>query len=107
MRKFRMLAALLCVAVFMCGFTMTAYAKAEDAPEVTENPDPVEETTEATEPDAGFTEDGSFVTRDLLYDEHTNKQFITVQTSGGNTFYIIIDYYRGTRETYSGTQETN
>ena len=98
MRKFRMLAALLCVAVFMCGFTMTAYAKAEDAPEVTENPDhwegldPVEETTEATEPDAGFTEDGSFVTRDLLYDEHTNKQFITVQTSGGNTFYIIIDY---------------
>lgn len=77
---------------FMCGFTMTAYAKAEDAPEVTENPDPVEETTEATEPDAGFTEDGTFVTRDLLYDEHTNKQFITVQTSGGNTFYIIIDY---------------
>lgn len=92
MRKLRMLAALFCVAVFMCGFTMTAYAKVEDAPEVTENPDPVEETTEATEPDAGFTEDGSFVTRDLLYDEHTNKQFITVQTSGGNTFYIIIDY---------------
>ena len=95
MKRFRMLAALLCVAVFMCGFTMTAHAKAEDAPEVTENPDhwegldPVEETTE---PDAGFTEDGSFVTRDLLYDEHTNKQFITVQTSGGNTFYIIIDY---------------
>jgi len=92
MKRFRMLAALLCVAVFMCGFTMTAYAKAEDAPEVTENPDPVEETTEATQPDAGFTEDSSFVTRDLLYDEHTNKQFITVQTSGGNTFYIIIDY---------------
>ena len=98
MRKFRMLAALLCVAVFMCGFTVTAYAKAEDAPEVTERPeqweglDPVEETTEATEPDAGFSEDGTFVTRDLLYDEHTNKQFITVQTSGGNTFYIVIDY---------------
>ena len=73
MKRFRMLASLLCVAVFMCGFTMTAYAKAEDAPEVTENPDPVEETTEATQPDAGFTEDGSFVTRDLLYDEHTNK----------------------------------
>ena len=32
------------------------------------------------------------VTCDLLYDEHTNKQFITVQTSGGNTFYIVIDY---------------
>ena len=32
------------------------------------------------------------VTCDLLYDEHTNKQFITVQTGGGNTFYIVIDY---------------
>ena len=28
----------------------------------------------------------NLVTRDLLYDKHTNKQFITVQTSGGNTF---------------------
>ena len=32
------------------------------------------------------------MTRDLLYDEHTNKQFITVQTAGGSTFYIVIDY---------------
>ena len=39
MRKFRMLAALLCVAVFICGFTMTAYAKAEDAPEDVEGSD--------------------------------------------------------------------
>ena len=32
------------------------------------------------------------MTRDLLYDENTNKQFITVQTSGGATFYLVIDY---------------
>ena len=43
-------------------------------------------------PGEGFSEEGNLVTRDLLYDEHTNKQFITVQTSGGNTFYIVIDY---------------
>ena len=43
-------------------------------------------------PGEGFSEEGNLVTRDLLYDEHTNKQFITIQTSGGNTFYIVIDY---------------
>ena len=37
-------------------------------------------------PGEGFSEDGNLVTRDLLYDAATNKQFITVETSGGNTF---------------------
>ena len=41
-------------------------------------------------PGEGFDQEGNLVTRDLLYDEHTNKQFITVQTSGGNTFYIVM-----------------
>lgn len=44
------------------------------------------------EPGEPFTEDGNLVTRDLLYDEATNKQFITVQTKGGSTFYVVIDY---------------
>jgi sugar/nucleoside kinase (ribokinase family) len=35
---------------------------------------------------------GNAYTRDLLYDKATNKQFITIQTKNGNTFYIIIDY---------------
>ena len=38
------------------------------------------------------------MTRDLLYDKHINKQFITVQTSGGNTFYIVIDYDKPVNE---------
>ena len=54
--------------------------------------------TETVDPGEGFTEDGNLVTRDLLYDKATNKQFITVQTSGGNTFYIVIDYDKPTDE---------
>ena len=61
--------------------------------------DPVEPLpTETVDPGEGFTEDGNLVTRDLLYDKATNKQFITVQTSGGNTFYIVIDYDKPTDE---------
>ena len=92
MKKLRVLMVTLCVAVFLCGFSVTAYAGG--GPEW-EGLDPTEETTtpEPTiEPGEGFTEEGNLVTRDLLYDEHTNKQFITVQTAGGNTFYIVIDY---------------
>ena len=61
-----------------------------------ETPAPAPEPT--IEPGQGFSEEGGFVTRDLLYDENTNKQFITVQTSGGNTFYIVIDYDKPTDE---------
>ncbi len=62
--------------------------------------DPVEPLpgAETVDPGEGFTEDGNLVTRDLLYDKATNKQFITVQTSGGNTFYIVIDYDKPTDE---------
>ena len=98
MKHFRMLAAGLCSAVLLCGFAIPAYAFA-DSGEGADYGDPsmTEETTapepEPTiEPGEGFSEDGNLVTRDLLYDEHTNKQFITVQTSGGATFYLVIDY---------------
>ena len=54
-----------------------------------------EEQTEETvtkEPGEGFSENGNAVTRDLLYDKYTNKQFITITDRDGNTFYVIIDY---------------
>ena len=98
MKRFRVMAAALCAAVLLCGFSVPAYAYA-DGGEGADYGDPTmtEETTapepEPTiEPVEGFSEEGNLVTRDLLYDEHTNKQFITVQTAGGNTFYIVIDY---------------
>ena len=43
-------------------------------------------------PGTPFTEDGIAATRDLLYDKHTNTQFITVETRNGHTLYIVIDY---------------
>ena len=94
MKRFRVLTAALCAAVLLCGFSVPAYAYAgggegEDYGDPTmETPAPEPTIT----PGEGFSEEGNLVTRDLLYDEHTNKQFITVQTSGGATFYFVIDY---------------
>ena len=94
MKHFRMLAAGLCSAVLLCGFAIPAYAYSdggnEEPPVVEETPAP--EPAPSITPGEGFSEDGNLVTRDLLYDAATNKQFITVETSGGNTFYIVIDY---------------
>ena len=93
MKRFRVLTAALCAAVLLCGFSVSAYAYAggegEDYGDPTMEPPAPEPTITLGE---GFDQEGNLVTRDLLYDEHTNKQFITVQTSGGNTFYIVIDY---------------
>ena len=46
----------------------------------------------AIEKGTGFSQNGSAVTRDLLYDKHTNKQFIAVETRNGHTLYLVIDY---------------
>ena len=50
--------------------------------------------TAAPAPETGepLDEEGNAYTRDLQYDKDCHKQFITVQTRGGNMFYIIIDY---------------
>ena len=98
MKRWKSLTAALCAAVLLCGFSaVPAYAFA-DSGEGADYGDPsmTEETTapepEPTiEPGEGFSEDGNLVTRDLLYDAATNKQFITVETKGGNVFYLIID----------------
>ena len=109
MKKYRVLTAALCAAFLLCVMTAPAYAYSNEPTGGYEETDPaptVEDTTveeapapEPTmEPGEGFSEEGNLVTRDLLYDKHTNKQFITVQTSGGNTFYIVIDYDKPVNE---------
>ena len=96
MKKLRLLLITLCVSVLMGSMAVTAYA---GGGEEWDGLDPVEPLpAETVDPGEGFTEDGNLVTRDLLYDKHTNKQFITVQTSGGNTFYIVIDYDKPVNE---------
>lgn len=39
-----------------------------------------------------FSDGGNAFTRDLLYDKFTNKQFIAIETRGGDVFYMVIDY---------------
>ena len=69
------LTAALCAAVLMCGMAVTAYA---GGGEEWDGLDPVEPPPmETVDPGEGFTEDGNLVTRDLLYDKATNKQFIS------------------------------
>lgn len=101
-KSFRLLTAFALCMVLVCSFSMTAFAYADDTDQnlpVTEATQP-EETTEpeTTVPPETITpgepleDEGNAYTRDLLYDMATNKQFITIQTKNGNTFYIVIDY---------------
>ena len=39
-----------------------------------------------------YQSDGNAHTLDMLYSAATNKQFISIQTKAGNTFYLVIDY---------------
>ena len=109
----RLLTAFVLCTLMVCSLSVTAFAGADDTPqelpvtggaepEEIPQPDPEEtspdtETEEEPETEAftmgdAFYDPGNAYTRDLLYDKATNKQFITVQTKNGNTFYIVIDY---------------
>lgn len=101
-KSFRLLTAFALCMVLVCSFSMTAFAYADDTDQnlpVTEATQP-EETTEPERtvppetitPGEPLEDEGNAYTRDLLYDKATNKQFITIQTKNGNTFYIVIDY---------------
>ena len=67
---------------------ITDATQPEDMPETEPEDKPTPELPEGEPID----DEGNAYTRDLLYDKATNKQFITVQTKSGNTFYIVIDY---------------
>ena len=99
--SFRLLTVFTLCVMLLCSFSVTAFAYADDTDQnlpVTEatQPEDIPDTTEpeSVKPSEGepIDDEGNAYTRDLLYDKVTNKQFITVQTKSGNTFYIVIDY---------------
>ena len=87
-KKIHFFITLLAVMLCMTAFSSVAYASGGPEPTPTPTPSPTPTIEEGTP----FSEDGNLIVRDLLYDKHTNKQFITVETRNGKIFYIIIDY---------------
>ena len=114
-----LLAVMLCMAALFCSLTCSAMASEADAPASAEQTaeiakpaddksgdsaekkaaedkpkEAADEKKDEEKDKAGkpLSEETEIYTRDLLYDEDTHKQFITVSTKEGDTFYIIIDY---------------
>ena len=92
MKKIRKLAVLCAVLALMLSFTTVAYAySGEDGTE--ETTDTAEDTTTV------FTPDGTGTVVDNATDED-GKQFYTIMTPAGNTFYLIIDLERDSDNVY-------
>ena len=90
-KKFRFFITLLAVMLCMTAFSSVAYAGGgPETEEPVATPTPSE--TPVIEEGTPLDEDGNLITRDLLYDKNTNKQFIAVETRNGKIFYIVIDY---------------
>lgn len=63
------------------------------APPAQPTAEPVKETVYVPlGPGQPFTNSGNMNTLDMLYSAATNKQFITVQSRAGQTYYLVIDY---------------
>lgn len=86
----RLLVGLMAAALSCTIFATPASAFADSNTDITEKIPSVPE--QSTSPGEPLSTGSEFSTRDLLYDKATNKQFITVEGQGGNTFYIVIDY---------------
>lgn len=97
-----LLVMLLCLSVF----SVPAYAKTDESKAITASSDPIEEAVvptsepaasepvKETEPEAAvpLTPEGNLtIVDDLEGEQSEDKQFITVKTKAGNTFYLIID----------------
>ena len=95
----RNLAAMLVMAaaVLLSG-KMTAYAYVDETAEAVAEPVISEETPEETET-TPFSVAGNGQLLDDISDDET-KQFLTVQTKNGNTFFMVIDRSRNSENVY-------
>lgn len=94
-KKSRFFITLLAVMLCMTAFSSVAYAGGgpeTEEPISTPTPTPTPSETPVIEEGTPLDEDGNLITRDMLYDKNTNKQFIAVETRNGKIFYIVIDY---------------
>ena len=98
MKKIRRLAALCAVLTLMLCFTTVAHATNGESG--TEEPaDPVTWGISGTEDTTAFTPDGTGTVVDSATDGD-GKQFYTIVTPAGNTFYLIIDLQRNSDNVY-------
>ena len=98
-KKIRNLAAMLAMmAVILSSGTMTAYAYVDETEQTAPEPVITEETPEETEV-TPFSVAGNGQLLDDITDDDT-KQFLTVQTKNGNTFFMVIDRSRNSENVY-------
>ncbi|MDD3228229.1 MAG: DUF4366 domain-containing protein [Oscillospiraceae bacterium] len=102
--KTRLFTMLLAVMLCVAAFSTSALAYADDTAETAPNP-VVSDEDAGTQPDA-LTPEGNLTLIDDIQqtdgeaDAVENKQFITVQSKNGNTFYIVIDRSGDTENVY-------
>ena len=100
MKKIRFLLVMLCMAVLMCGFAVTANAQSNEpvieatpAPVVTAAPTPVPTPEPVLTPPGGT---GTVVEQT----DEEGKEFYTIMTADENVFYLVIDRQRGSENVY-------
>lgn len=102
-RFFRSFFVLLAALIVLGGFSVTAYAYSSeettiqteikaDTPKTAEPQEPEKGTTGGAKPQP-FTPEGNMSLVDEIQGETSeDKEFIVVQSKGGNYFYIVIDH---------------
>ena len=100
MKKIRFLVVMLCIAVLMCGFAVSANAQS-DEPIIEATPTPVVTAapTPVPTPEPVLTPPGGTGTVVEQADEE-GKEFYTIMTADENVFYLVIDRQRETENVY-------